>query len=126
VVVEVGVPVFGGYLIPVDGHDPAFGELMGTNVPSMREPLMLKYQLIALMEPLEQSSAGVKPPDPVFRAAIRVERLNVWVVDGVIPAFARNWYVGSVWNKFTVVVKKDTASAPVGLPAGRHCLSSVL
>ena len=66
VVVVVGVPLLGGYLIPVDGQDPAFGASatrikiiralnlgsmkvylpMGTNVPSMTDPFRLKYHSI--------------------------------------------------------------------------------
>lgn len=59
--VDVGVPALGGYLIPLDGQEPAEGasldscvalsrvgqvknSLMGTYVPSMPEPFRLKYQ----------------------------------------------------------------------------------
>ena len=73
------------------------------------------------------------------------ERVYVFSVDGVMPAEARNSYVGRVYkdesakadhnfvctsistlNRLTTVSKKATASAPLGLPAGRHEGSSVL
>ena len=66
VVVVVDEPLLGGYLIPVDGQDPAFGASatrikiirtlsvgdmevylpMGTNMPSMTDPFRLKYHSI--------------------------------------------------------------------------------
>ena len=81
VVVVVGVPLLGGYLIPVDGQDPAFGASatrikiiralnlgsmkvylpMGTNVPSMTDPFRLKYHSIWFNVPEVQSRAGVNP-----------------------------------------------------------------
>ena len=57
----VVVPALGGYLIPLEGHEPALGALMGTNEPSMTEPFKLKYQLIALSDPDVQSRAGMYP-----------------------------------------------------------------
>jgi len=54
-------PLFGGYLIPLDGQDPAFGALIGTKVPSIMDPFKLKYQLIWFNAPDVQSSAGTKP-----------------------------------------------------------------
>jgi len=39
VVVIVGEPDLSGYLIPLEGQEPALGALIGTNVPSMTEPL---------------------------------------------------------------------------------------
>lgn len=47
VVVGVGLPlVLGGYLIPEEGQDPAFGASIGTKVPSIIDPFKLKYHLI--------------------------------------------------------------------------------
>ena len=65
-VVVVSLPLLGGYLIPEDGQDPAFGASatgikiirvfnlggmgvylpIGINVPSMTDPLRLKYHSI--------------------------------------------------------------------------------
>jgi len=41
-VVLVGVPDLSGYLIPLVGQEPALGALIGTNVPSITEPLRWK------------------------------------------------------------------------------------
>jgi len=37
--IVVGEPDLSGYLIPLEGQEPALGALIGTNVPSMTEPL---------------------------------------------------------------------------------------
>lgn len=42
VAVGLGLPDLGGYFIPLEGHEPAFGALIGTNVPSIIDPFKLK------------------------------------------------------------------------------------
>ena len=70
--------VFGGYLIPLVGHEDCSGEsiqyekkksrsrlanntLIATKSPSMTDPFKWKYQLIAFNVLPSQVSAGVKP-----------------------------------------------------------------
>lgn len=99
----VGVPELdlGGYLIPEEGQDPAFGAstitsvhrpphrcadvLIGTKTPSMIDPFKLKYHEIPFRVPALQSNAGVTP-DALLRAEVRVERVNVADVLGRMPA----------------------------------------
>lgn len=126
VVVPVGVPDFKGYVIPLDGHDPALGAEIGMNAPSMIEPFRLKYQEMALREPDWQLSAGVNPPEADWSADVSAERVYVWVDDGVIPALASQVYVGRLWKSLTTVWKNATASAPCALPLGRQLVLSVL
>lgn len=126
VVVPVGVPDFKGYLIPLDGHEPAFGAEIETKTPSMTEPFRLKYQEMALREPDWQSSTGVNPPEADLSADVRVERVYVLVEDGVIPALASQVYVGRLWKSLTTVRKNATASAPSALPLDRQLVLRVL
>jgi len=42
VVVGLGLVDLGGYFIPVEGHEPASGVLIGTNTPSTIDPFKLK------------------------------------------------------------------------------------
>jgi hypothetical protein len=71
---EVGLeppepPDFGGYLIPLEGQEPALGASIATNCPSITDPLRLKYQLIWFSAPDVQSRAGVNP-DCAFKADV--------------------------------------------------------
>ena len=62
VVVVVAVePVLGGYLMPLEPHEPLEGASIATKVPSMTEPLRLKYHSIAFRLLPSQLSAGVTP-----------------------------------------------------------------
>jgi len=61
-------------MIPVDGQLPEAGASIGTNFPSRRDPLRLKYQLIAPSLLLVQVNAGVTPA-PALRAALRLARV---------------------------------------------------
>jgi len=119
-------PLLGGYLIPDEGQEPAFGALMGTKVPSMIDPFKLKYQLIWFKAPDSQSSAGVKPPDCAANAVVNWDRVKVLDVLGVIPSFSSQVNVGNVWNSLTTVWKNATASAPLTLPLGKHLGTRVL
>jgi len=103
-VVVTGVPVLGGYLIPLDGQEPPEGALIGTKTPSMAEPFKLKYQEIAPSEPDVQSSAGVTPAADL-RADVRAERVYVLEESGVIPALASQVYVGRLLKSLTTVWK---------------------
>lgn len=103
VVVVTGVPDFKGYLIPLDGQEPALGAESGTKTPSMIEPFRLKYQEMAFSEPDTQSSAGVNPPEAVRSADVRVASVYVALEDGVMPALASQVYVGRVWKSLTTV-----------------------
>jgi hypothetical protein len=86
VVVGVPEPDLGGYLIPDEGHDPFSIASTGTNCPSIIEPFKLKYQDIAFSVLPLQSKAGVTPA-ALLSAEVRVERLKVFDVLGVMPAF---------------------------------------
>ena len=127
VVVEVPVeePDLGGYLMPLELHEPLDGASIMTKSPSMTEPLRLKYHSISFRLLPSQLRAGVTP-DALLRALVSDER--VWVVldEGVMPASASHSYVGSVLKSFATVWKKATASAPLALPEGKHEGSNVL
>ena len=74
VVVEAGEPDLGGYLMPLEPHEPFEGASMATNSPSMTEPLRLKYHSMALRLELWQFSAGVTP-DAALSALVSAERV---------------------------------------------------
>lgn len=118
-------PDFGGYLIPLDGQDPSSGASMATKLPSIRDPLRLKYQLMEFKLLPSQLNAGFTPAAD-SKAEVRVDRLYVLLLDGVIPPLFSQSYVGRVLNNFTTVSKKATASAPLGLPLGKQLGSKVL
>lgn len=115
-----------GYLIPVEGQEPAWGALIGTKTPSIAEPLRLKYQEMAFKEPEVQSSAGVNPPEAVLRIEVRVARVYVLEDEGVMPASASHWYVGRLLKSLTTVWKYAMASAPLALPADKQLVFKVL
>jgi len=46
VVVGAAEPDLGGYFMPDEGQVPFSGASIGVNVPSIKDPLRLKYQLI--------------------------------------------------------------------------------
>lgn len=75
--VDAGDPVLRGYLMPLEGHDPASleGAEIGTNVPSITDPSKLKNQLIESKVLPSQSSDGVKPPDSVSNAEVKEARV---------------------------------------------------
>lgn len=87
-VVVTGDPVLTGYLMPLEGQEPAAGADIGTKVPSIMDPLRLKYQLMAFKVLPLQLNAGVNPPDAAFKADVSEERVCVAELDGVIPWFA--------------------------------------
>lgn len=120
---------------------------MGTNVPSMSEPLRLKYQLIWFSALPSQFSDGVtcsahtqhqprsrlrraleggRTPVAALSAPVIVASVYVLLLEGVMPAAASRSYVGSVLKSPTTVLKNATASAPLGLPLGRQLGLSVL
>lgn len=70
VVIDTGVPVFTGYRMPVDGQVPASGAEMGTNTPSITDPIRLKYHDIPSRVFPSQSRDGAKPPDCVVSAEV--------------------------------------------------------
>ena len=80
-------PVLGGYLMPLEPHEPFEGASMATNSPSMTEPLRLKYHSIAFSVLPSQLSAGVTP-EALLRAEVSVESVNVLLEEGVMPASA--------------------------------------
>lgn len=98
-------PLLGGYKIPLDGHLLDVMASTGTNVPSITDPRKWKNQLIAFNVLPEQVRLGEKPPEAEVRAEISWFRVQVLVVDGVIPAFASQVKVGRVWKSLTTVVK---------------------
>jgi len=105
--------------MPLVGQVLDSGELMGTNVPSIREPFKLKYQEIVFkLDPLHPR-AGVNPVS-AFRALVNWVSVKLAEEEGTMPWFERKVKVGSVLKSATTVLKKSTASAFAADPAGRH------